>query len=221
VANYQSSPTVFIGIALNKKPGTYLLKATLSSGAILKRNIVVLAREKVEAPLGIPAQLGGNTPAAEQNVVDSLVAGNKVLDGLISAQRQLWTGQFEFPVADPLVTDPYGYIRQTGSYQIAHKGVDFKAPPGTPVMAVNAGVVILATDLGIYGNTIIVDHGLGIMSFYMHLSKIGVAKGQAVLRRQVIGESGETGYAEGPHLHLTVRIGGVSIDPMVFFGFFK
>ena len=59
------------------------------------------------------------------------------------------------------------------------------------------------------------------MSFYMHLSKVSVNEGQLVKRGQIIGESGETGYTEGPHLHLTVRINGVSIDPMKFINFFK
>ncbi|MFA6095419.1 MAG: M23 family metallopeptidase, partial [Candidatus Paceibacterota bacterium] len=69
--------------------------------------------------------------------------------------------------------------------------------------------------------TIVVDHGLGLMTFYMHLSKIFVNEGELVLPGQVIGLSGDTGYAERPHLHLTVRIGGVSIDPVRFMGLFK
>jgi murein DD-endopeptidase MepM/ murein hydrolase activator NlpD len=88
-------------------------------------------------------------------------------------------------------------------------------------MAINRGVVTFAGPLGLYGNTIVLDHGFGLESFYMHLSEIDVKQGEMVQRDQVIGASGETGYAEGPHLHLTVRVGGISIDPMVFLGFFQ
>jgi murein DD-endopeptidase MepM/ murein hydrolase activator NlpD len=221
VIDYHFVPTAFIGIALNEKSGTYPIVVSFTDGTILKKNIMVLERPKVVATLGVPAALGGNTLVAETNVVDSLAADNQVLAALVSAPRDYWSEPFQFPVADPVVTDIYGYTRQTGPYEIPHKGTDFKAPPGTPIMAINNGVVILAQDLGIYGNTIVVDHGKGIMSFYMHLSKISVKKGESVARGEVIGASGETGYAEGPHLHLTVRIDGVSIDPMVFLGFFQ
>jgi murein DD-endopeptidase MepM/ murein hydrolase activator NlpD len=84
-------------------------------------------------------------------------------------------------------------------------------------MAINRGVVRIVHTYRDYGKTIVVDHGLGVMSFYMHLSKIYVAPGELVLPGEVIGKSGHTGYAEQPHLHLTIRIGGISIDPVKFF----
>jgi murein DD-endopeptidase MepM/ murein hydrolase activator NlpD len=218
---YKSKPTAFIGIDLYKKPGTYTLKATLTDGQTRAKNVKVIERPRVTAPLGIPEKLGGNTPASQTHLVNSLNDENTILASLKSASEKYWSQVFHFPVADPIVTDPYGYMRVTGAYDIAHKGTDFKAPPGTPVMALNRGVVRLVQDFPTYGNTIVVDHGLGLMSFYMHLSKVGVTQGQTVERGQVIGVSGETGYTEGAHLHLTMRIDGVSIDPMKFMDFFK
>ena len=85
----------------------------------------------------------------------------------------------------------------------------------------NAGVVRIAQKFPTYGNTVVIDHGLGVMTFYMHLSKIKVVKGQAVALGKEIGLSGHTGYAEQPHLHLTIRINGISIDPMKFMTFFQ
>ncbi len=221
ITTYAGHPTAFFGIDLNKKPGTYPLMVIFANGQVLKKNITVVARPKISAPLGIPDSLGGNTQAAADNVVSSLAIDNDVLAALLSAKQSLWSQPFQFPVANPTVTDSYGYSRQTGGYDIAHKGVDFAAASGTPVMAINTGVVTLARNLGIYGNTVVIDHGFGIESFYMHLSEVVVGIGQTVERGQVIGASGETGYAEGPHLHLTVRVGGVSIDPMIFLNFFK
>jgi murein DD-endopeptidase MepM/ murein hydrolase activator NlpD len=85
----------------------------------------------------------------------------------------------------------------------------------------NRGVVRLSKKLNTYGNTVVVDHGLGLMTMYMHLSKREVVEGQLVLRGQEIGKSGQTGYAEMPHLHVSIRIAGISIDPMKFMDFFK
>ena len=85
----------------------------------------------------------------------------------------------------------------------------------------NRGVVRLAKTFRNYGKTIVVDHGLGVMTFSMHLSKIYVGAGELVKKGQLIGLSGETGYAAKPHLHLTVRIGGISVDPVVFLDFFS
>ncbi len=216
----------FVGIDLNYPPGAYAIRAIIhvagsSTDLILKKTLTVVGRPYVTAPLGIPDKLGGNTPQGQQNVESSMASDNAVLNSLHASDKALWSGPFDFPVVNPIVTDPYGYDRLTGSLSIPHKGTDFKAATGTPVMAINTGRVIYAQYLGIYGNTIVIDHGLSILSFYMHLSRIDVNVGDAVARGQIIGLSGDTGYALGPHLHLTIRIRGVSIDPMTFLGFFQ
>ena len=216
VFSYQSKPTAFVGIDLNKKPGTYQLVATLSDGKIIQQDITILERPKVVAPLGIPAKLGGNTPASQKNLVSSLANENLILNKIKTDSKSLWTSKFIFPLASPVVTDAYGYLRQTGPYSIAHKGTDFRAEEGTSVVAMNRGIVRTAKLFPTYGNTIVIDHGQGLMTFYMHLSKIKVKVGQLVQQGQVIGLSGQTGYAAEPHLHLTVRINNISIDPMKF-----
>ncbi len=220
IVDYDMHPTVFIAEDFNGKIGTSTVSVVLADGTLMKKNFVVYPHKKIEAPLGIPARLGGDTLTAETTVVMSLASENAILSKLKSATTTYWTEGFQFPVADPIVTDMYGYTRQTGPYQIVHKGTDFKAPPGTAVMAVNTGKVILAAPFGLYGNTVVIDHGGGIMSFYMHLSEIDVNVADMVTRGEVIGKSGETGYAEGPHLHLTIRVNGISIDPMQFLQFF-
>ena len=134
--------------------------------------------------------------------------------------KKLWKESFIFPVESPIVTDTYGYIRDTSTQTITHKGTDFHAPTGTPIYAINRGVVRLVQHFDLYGNTVVIDHGQGIMSFYMHLSKINVEQGFIVEEGQSVGESGMTGYAEGEHLHLTIRINNISIDPMRFFALY-
>src|SRR2546427_208093 len=78
------------------------------------------------------------------------------------------------------------------------------------------GVVKIAQRYTSYGNMILVDHGLGLATLYLHLSKMNVAVGDVVERGQIIGLSGDTGYVAGPHLHVSVKIGGISIDPLKF-----
>jgi murein DD-endopeptidase MepM/ murein hydrolase activator NlpD len=91
---------------------------------------------------------------------------------------------------------------------------------GTPLYAMNSGTVRFTQNLRNYGNTIIIDHGLGLHTVYMHLSEIGVSLGQEVSKGQMIGRTGDTGYVIGPHLHLTIRINGISIDPERFMELF-
>ena len=99
--------------------------------------------------------------------------------------------------------------------------MDLRAVKGTKVAAMERGVVRLAKTFDVYGKTIVIDHGLGVMTFYMHLSKINVNQGQLVTRGQIIGLSGDTGYAESPHLHITVRINNISVDPIEFLDLFR
>ncbi|MEK7163329.1 MAG: M23 family metallopeptidase [Patescibacteria group bacterium] len=217
---WKNQPTALYGIDLHKRPGTYKITAKLGNGEILERSVVIGQRKKVELPLGIPQKLGGDTPVAAANLVNTLAQENAGLLGLRTGTHAFWKESFRYPVANPVVTDTYGYRRQTSGYSIAHKGTDFRAAEGTPVMAINRGVVRVARLGRNYGNTIVVDHGLGLQTFYMHLSKIKVNVGELVLPGQVIGLSGRTGYAEKPHLHVTVRINDVSIDPIRFMEFF-
>ena len=221
VFSWKSLPTAFYGIDLYKNSGTYRIMAKLGNGEVLEKSIVVGERKKVEAPLGIPAKLGGDTPASAARLVSTLAQENASLLGLPTGTHAFWKENFKYPVALPVVTDGYGYQRQTVGYSIAHKGTDFRAEEGTSVMAMNRGVVRVARWGRNYGNTIIIDHGLGLQTFYMHLSKIKVNVGELVLPGQVIGLSGQTGYAEKPHLHLTIRIHEVSIDPLKFLELFK
>jgi len=95
-----------------------------------------------------------------------------------------------------------------------HYGYDLAATARAPVEASNAGRVVFAGDLGIYGNCVIVDHGLGVTSLYGHLSAIDVAMGDAVERGQKLGRSGATGLAGGDHLHFAILVGGVYVDPL-------
>lgn len=218
---YQSKPTALVGVDLRKKAGSYELIAQFSDGQSIKKIINVGAREKIEAPLGIPEKLGGNTKESQNNLVATLTEENKSLADIRTGKKAFWTEKFIYPLSQIAVTDVYGYSRKTGEYSIAHKGTDFRAKEGTPIMSMNKGVVRVARTYRNYGKVLVVDHGLGLMTFYLHLSKIKVNEGELVKRGQVIGLSGQTGYALSPHLHLSIRISNNSIDPVKFMELFK
>jgi murein DD-endopeptidase MepM/ murein hydrolase activator NlpD len=134
-----------------------------------------------------------------------------------SAPKPLWRGDFRLPVQSP-PTDSFGTRRLfNGKLAGIHRGMDFRAAMGTPVHAANAGKVILARNLFYEGNCVVIDHGLQFMTVYMHLSKIEVAEGQTVQMHQLLGLSGATGRATGPHLHFAARWQGGYLDPALLF----
>jgi murein DD-endopeptidase MepM/ murein hydrolase activator NlpD len=130
-----------------------------------------------------------------------------------SAPEPLWTGDFRQPVrAAP--TDSFGTRRTfNGKLASIHKGMDFRAAMGTPVRAGNSGVVVLARPLYYEGNCVVIDHGLGLFTLSMHLSRIDVHEGQRVAAGEPLGLSGATGRVTGPHLHWAIRWEGAYLDP--------
>ncbi len=218
---YHDKPTALIGVDLNKKPGIYELQAEFSDGSIIKENINITKRDKEEIPLGIPQKLGGDTKASQDKLISTLIADNKVLANIRTNSKKLWTEKFIPPLKEIFVTDSYGNGRLTGAYTIPHKGTDYRAKEGTEVLAVNRGVVRINKTFRNHGKTIVIDHGMGVMSFYLHMSKIKVKVGDVVKQGQIIGLSGQTGYTLGAHLHFSLRINNIAIDPEKFFELFK
>ncbi len=130
----------------------------------------------------------------------------------VTAERE-WQGSFAAPV-NAEISDVFGVERVfNGSVQSTHQGLDFRVGPGTSVAAVNRGKVILAQPLFFEGNCVVIDHGQGLLTLYLHMSKFLVKEGDTVEKGQPIGLSGGTGRATGPHLHLAVRWQGVYLNP--------
>ena len=128
--------------------------------------------------------------------------------------EQQWSGEFLRPVPGE-ATSAFGRRSVfNGEARSPHSGADFRAREGTPVQAPNAGTVVLAADLYFSGNCVILDHGLGLYSFFAHLSRIGVAEGDRVSAGDLLGHVGATGRVTGPHLHWTVRLNMARVDPL-------
>ncbi|HZI81039.1 MAG TPA: M23 family metallopeptidase [Vicinamibacterales bacterium] len=101
-----------------------------------------------------------------------------------------------------------------GEPRAPHAGVDFRGSTGTPIGAPGGGRVIMAEELFFTGQTVVIDHGLGLYSLLAHLSRTDVLPGARVVRGDIVGLLGATGRVTGPHLHWTVRLGGARVDPL-------
>jgi murein DD-endopeptidase MepM/ murein hydrolase activator NlpD len=132
--------------------------------------------------------------------------------------EKLWDGAF-VQLRNSAVTSRFAEQR---SYYVAgeqvseaiHYGYDLASLAGAPIEAGNTGRVIFAGDLGIYGDTVVLDHGLGLTSLYAHLSRIDVQVGERVEKGETLGLTGQTGLAGGDHLHFAILVGGVYADPV-------
>ncbi len=138
--------------------------------------------------------------------------------GQDTAGEPLWRGRF-LQLKNSKVMAIYG-DRRTYLYKgkvisnSVHLGYDLASTAHAPVEAANSGIVKFAGDLGIYGNTVIIDHGLGLMSLYGHLSDITVNKGDQVKKGDIIGRTGATGFAGGDHLHFGILVHGIEVSPL-------
>lgn len=207
-------------IDFEEKKLEHVVTVTFEDGKTIIKNIKITPRPKIEKPLGIPEKLGGNTVAAASSLIKNLAAENVILNTIKTATTTLWTKAFNYPLTNVFITDDYGYSRATVGQTITHKGTDFRAQVGTEVKAMNSGIVRIARLFTVYGNTAVIDHGLGVQTLYMHMSKLNVKEGDLVEAGDLIGWSGDTGYADAAHLHISIKINAVSIDPMTFLGFF-
>ena len=126
---------------------------------------------------------------------------------------RVWRHAFVQPVEGP-ITSAFGLRRVFNDKARApHSGVDIGAAEGTAVGACNDGIVVFAQELYLEGNTVIIDHGFGLYSIYMHLSKIQSSEGDTVHVDEVIGLVGATGRVTGPHLHWGIKLLGAKVDP--------
>jgi len=131
-----------------------------------------------------------------------------------SADEPLWREPFVRPVPDPANSAFGTRSILNGEPRSPHNGTDFLSPAGRPVEAPNAGRVVIADSRYFSGNTVVIDHGLGLFSLLAHLSEIAVRKGDVVHPGDVVGKVGATGRVTGPHLHWTVRANGARVDPL-------
>ena len=204
------------GADLETPPGNYdlALSATLTNGRVAR---VV---KKIEVPAGtfgtgdvdVPENYVEPNPQEQQQIARDQKLKDRAFAHV--SPQPLWSGNFVAPVsAKP--TPSFGESRLLNEERTStHRGTDYPAPEGTPVLAANSGTVVLATSLYYEGNCVIVDHGLRFFTIYMHLKQIDMHEGDPVRKGERLGLSGATGRVTGPHLHLGVRWNGANLDPV-------
>jgi murein DD-endopeptidase MepM/ murein hydrolase activator NlpD len=135
-----------------------------------------------------------------------------------SSETKLWGGAFT-QLRNSKVTSRFAehrsyFVNGERVSEATHYGYDLASTAGAPIHASNTGQVVFAGELGIYGDCVIIDHGLGLFSLYAHLSSLGVSVGDRVEQSGELGRSGETGLAGGDHLHFAVIVGGTYVEPL-------
>jgi murein DD-endopeptidase MepM/ murein hydrolase activator NlpD len=132
--------------------------------------------------------------------------------------EKLWDGAFVAPVPEPANSAFGTRSILNGEPRSPHGGADFPSAAGTPIKAPNAGRVVVADALYFTGNTVVVDHGLGLYSLFAHMTEMNVHTDDAVKTGEVLGTVGSTGRVTGPHLHWAVRLNGARVDPVALIG---
>ena len=203
------------GVSLETRPGRYalLLKGTTSKATEItfSQNIKVQAAKYPSIAATVAKRFTEPSKEQLERIQQDKAVKHDVFEHT-DPERE-WSGTFLRPVDVP-VSDVFGTRRTfNGKVQSMHQGLDFAAPTGTKVVAANSGTVLLAGPLYFEGNCVVIDHGQGLLTLYLHLSEVKVKQGERILRGQEIGLSGGTGRATGPHLHLAVRWQGVYLNP--------
>lgn len=207
---------VIFGIDLDVRPGQHRVVVTAASpsgGVSVAHTLDVTAKAFPTRRLTVNPDFV-NPPAREAARIEAEAA----------VLAELWKG-----AAEPNLTSPLAFVAPVpqqansafgtrsifnGEPRSAHGGADFPSPAGTPIKAPAPGRIVLAKDLYYTGGTVVVDHGLGIVSLFAHLSKISAREGDDVARGDTVGLVGATGRVTGAHLHWTLRVNGARVDPL-------
>lgn len=209
----------FLGIDAAHSSGDYKIYVNISSIKTLEKEIKVgLADFSTEPSILAPSvsQTGITISKAINNIK---IKDNPVLQKTLEnlTEKPYFNFSFSFPLSKVEEKGiSFGKFIAFAKTKIQHLGVDLRALKDTEIYSANNGKVVLTASLSNYGKTIIIDHGLDIFSLYLHLDKFKVKEGDIVKRGDIIGLSGDTGYATAPHLHFSMRVGGARVNPLQF-----
>ncbi len=203
-------PLAWVGLPLSLEPGSHVLNV---SGQAISFEVSPKTYETEH--LTIPNQRKVNPLPMDH---DRISAERREMDGVFqSFTTRSLPKQWQSPLSGRY-SSSFGKRRVlNGQPRSPHSGLDIAAPEGTPVESIAAGQVAAVGDYFFNGQTVMVDHGQGLISMYCHLSKIDVAPGEEVSPDSVVGKVGKTGRVTGAHLHLSVSLNNARVDPLLFF----
>ena len=202
----------FIGVHYNREPGDYTVRVTCGSVDVTQ-TVTVVHRDFPKQNMTIDQSVADatvNSAAANQEWKDVMFPLYASADAEI-----YWSGTFIRPCGTTAQNTQYGLYRYTNGspYPERHAGIDYDCDLGDAVWAPGRGKVVYAGFLQMTGNTVVIEHGGGLKSYFFHLDSLACKQGDIVEKEQLIGQAGSTGYSTGPHLHYEARIGNQSIDP--------
>jgi murein DD-endopeptidase MepM/ murein hydrolase activator NlpD len=207
----------FIGADADDKPGTYPARIdfVLKNGSKGSTNVNITlgatrwTTDSITVPASLEALLDPAVSAPELAQLKQVYGGY--------TPQKLWNGPWLMPAAGAITTQ-FGEERSYNRGPITghHGGTDIGAPMGAPVAATNSGKVVMARQLRVHGNMIVIDHGGGVYSGYAHLSTFAAVEGQQVNAGEIIGYVGSSGVSTAAHLHWEMSVGGVLVDALRF-----
>lgn len=208
--------TALAGVDLETPPGSYGLdvNASFGKGRPAKKTQQIDVAQGDFKPSAVEVPENFVNPNAEEL---KEIAKDEILKKRAYAhatRMPLWSGNFLKPVDAP-ATESFGAARMLNEEKTStHRGTDFGAKEGSVVKASNSGTVVLAAEMFYEGNCVIIDHGLGLFTIYMHLKQMDVKAGDKVEKGDKLGISGATGRVTGPHMHFGVRWSDAYLDPL-------
>lgn len=207
--------SALIGIDLDVQPGAHEVTVTAvraDSPAVHVQTLDVAPKEFPTRQLRVAPKFVNPPPSVEHRIDRERRQLGAIFRTVGPEPR--WGATFARPIEVGVVSGFGVRSVYNGEPRAPHGGADFASPTGTPVMAPGGGRVVLAGPLYFTGRTVVIDHGLGLVSLLAHLSRIDVAVGDTVVGGARVGLVGATGRVTGPHLHWTVRLQGARVDPL-------
>ena len=198
---------------LKVKPGTYTLKVSAVGAGQITKKVRIIDMDYGTRRITVKSKF--MKLSKEQLNRHWREIGRQKAVYALRTPRQYWHGAFARP--EGKVVGNFGRKSViNGKPRSPHGGTDFRAAQGAPVRAAAAGKVALVDDTYFGGLIVMLDHGLGVVSTYRHLSKSLVKKGEMVNKGQIIGKAGKSGRVTGPHLHFDIHLAGSRVDPLAF-----
>lgn len=215
VVNSSGRWSAVVGIPLDAEPGELALRVTQPAAATV--SFKVQPKEYEIQRLKIKDKRMVEPTAEDLKRIDK---ETKTVAAAFSRYTEDIAATFDFkPPVQGILSSPFGLRRFFNDQpRKPHSGLDFAAPTGTPILAPAPGRVVAVGNYFFNGNNIVLDHGHGLLSMYSHLTRIHVKEGQTVTQGTKLGTVGATGRVTGPHLHWTVSLNNVRVDPMLLFG---
>lgn len=207
---------VTVGVDLDSRPGDHAVDVTFAyedgNKRTIREPVTVRAEQYPTTELQVEERYVELSPEDQARAEREAAETSAIYDTF--TPERYWNEAFEVPVRGAKDGRNFGHRRVfNGQPRAPHSGADLRATAGTPILAANRGRVVLAKDLFFSGNAVYLDHGHGLYTTYLHLSRIDVAVGDMVEQGEQIGLAGATGRVTGPHLHWGVRLLDARVDP--------